>query len=81
MSRIIIEKGGLENVILRVPYDQALLKKIRTIKGRRWQSEEKYWTIPWTEGIVQQLVKLFSPESVQIHSNLSCTGDGDDQFV
>ncbi|MDA8234255.1 MAG: site-specific integrase, partial [Clostridia bacterium] len=75
MSRIFIEKGDLENVILRVPYDQALLEKVRTIKGRRWHSCEKYWTIPWTEEIVQQLVNLFKLEPVKIHSNLLCADD------
>jgi len=52
---------NIENnkIIIRVPYNQDLIKKIKTISGRRWNAEKKYWEIPYSEGIIAKLQNLF----------------------
>ena len=37
-----IEIGGNEKVIIRIPYNQELIRKIKTISGRRWDPKRKY---------------------------------------
>ena len=38
-----IEFWKISKVIMRVPYNQELIKKVKMISGRKWNSEEKYW--------------------------------------
>jgi hypothetical protein len=47
-----------------VPYDAQRVAKIKTFIGRRWHQEEKYWTVPHTEGAVARLQALFAAEAV-----------------
>jgi len=35
-----IEIGKNDKVIIRIPYSQELIKKIKTISGRRWVPEK-----------------------------------------
>jgi len=34
-----IEFGGNNKVIIRFPYDQELIRKIKTIPGRKWNAK------------------------------------------
>jgi len=45
-----IEIGGNEKVIIRIPYNQELIRKIKTISGRRWDPKRKYWEVPIVKG-------------------------------
>jgi hypothetical protein len=42
----VCKPGGVNPSGLVLSYSEELLKKIRQIKGRRWDPEKKYWTIP-----------------------------------
>ncbi|MCK4491484.1 MAG: hypothetical protein KAU03_02595 [Candidatus Altiarchaeales archaeon] len=46
-----IERGN-ERVILRFPYDPVYITKIKTIKGYRRHPEEKYWSVPYSNNIL-----------------------------
>jgi hypothetical protein len=37
-----IEPGRNNKLIMRIPYDQELIKKIKTISERKWNPEGKY---------------------------------------
>ena len=54
-----IEFGGNNKVTIRLPYDQELIRKIKTIPGRKWNAKQKYWEIPYSEGIISKLQNLF----------------------
>ncbi|HID87208.1 MAG TPA: integrase, partial [Anaerolineae bacterium] len=47
-----------------LPYAPERVAKIKTIPGRRWHPEEKYWTVPRTDGMVERLLDLFAGEEV-----------------
>jgi len=38
---------------------------VRTLKGRKWHPEEKYWSVPDSEGIVGKILKVF--EGAEVH--------------
>ncbi len=46
-------------VIICVPYDQALIKKIKTISGRRWNPKEKHWEVPYSKNLISKLQDIF----------------------
>ncbi len=44
------------------------VNKIKTIKGRRWYSTDKYWAVPYTEATVKYLLCVFADEEVLFNS-------------
>ncbi len=61
-----IRPGGGGRLVVVLPYRQERVEKIRTIPGRRWHPEEKHWTVPHTEGMVERLLALFEGEKVEL---------------
>ena len=55
--KVEIAKNG--KVIIRIPYNQGLIRKIKTISGRRWNPEEKYWEVPYSDSLISKLQNLF----------------------
>ena len=53
------EFGKDDKIIIRVPYDQELIKKIKAIPGRSWNPQGKYWEVPYSDGLIEKLQKLF----------------------
>lgn len=45
-------------------YTEDNLKRIRTIRGRGWDSSKKYWVVPKTEKTVRELIDAFGEELV-----------------
>lgn len=54
-----IEFGKDNKVIIRVPYDQELIRKIKTINGGKWNPEGKYWEVPYSDVLLAKLQNLF----------------------
>ena len=59
-----IEIGENNKVIIRVPYNQELIKKVKMISGRRWNPKGKYWEVPYEEGLIAKLQSLFGENLV-----------------
>ncbi len=36
------------------------------IEGRRWQPEERCWSVPYSEGIIERVQEVFEGEEVHI---------------
>ena len=54
-----IEMGKGEKVSIRIPYDRELIEKVKTLPGRKWNPEEKYWGVPYEENLLSKLKALF----------------------
>lgn len=61
-----IRPGDGRRLIVALPYSQEQVEKIKSIPGRRWHPEEKYWTVPATTGMVERLVSLFAGDEVEV---------------
>ncbi len=59
ISSVRIEPGRNNKVIVRLPYSQELIRKLKTISGRKWNPEGKYWEVPYDESLVPKLQALF----------------------
>ncbi|MHC1630862.1 MAG: site-specific tyrosine recombinase/integron integrase [Methanotrichaceae archaeon] len=59
-----IEFGKDNKVIIYVPYNRELIKKVKTISGRRWNPKGKYWEVPYEEGLIAKLQSLFGENLV-----------------
>ena len=61
-----IELGRNNKVIIRLPYNQELIRKVKTISGRRrrWNPKGKYWEVLYNEILVSKLHSLFGKNLV-----------------
>jgi len=54
-----VEPGKNNKVIIRIPYNENLIKKVKTISGRRWNTKGKCWEVSYKENIIQRIQNLF----------------------
>ncbi len=59
-----IEAGRNNRVVIRVPYNRELIKKVKSIPGRIWNPEGKYWEIPYDGDLISKLQVLFGKNIV-----------------
>lgn len=52
--------GGVHFIALDVPYDPALIERVKLILGRRWSATEKCWRIPWRQDYLKFLKAHFA---------------------
>ncbi|HET7657031.1 MAG TPA: site-specific tyrosine recombinase/integron integrase [Bacillales bacterium] len=65
-----VEPGSSGQLIIRFPYSEERVAKIRKFQGRRWHQELKYWTIPHTKEHLHQLKVHFNSDNLQFSSSL-----------
>jgi integron integrase len=61
-----IVAGDTDRLIVRLPYSPEGVAKIKTLPGRRWHPESKYWTVPHSEKVLARLLVLFAGEAVEV---------------
>lgn len=74
MRAIGIEPGDADRLVVRLPYTPEGVAKIKTIPGRQWHPEGKYWTIPRTDRVLTRLLALFGSNLVHVDPTLWTVG-------
>jgi hypothetical protein len=54
-------------LIFSSKYDPLLVEKVKTIEGRKWHPAEKYWSVPYSEGIVEKIKEVFNGEDIKLN--------------
>jgi len=54
------------NSMVSLPYNSQFLEKIKTINGHRWNSNEKYWGFPNSNGTLEKILEVFGGEKIYI---------------
>ena len=67
---VMIGKDASGNIKVTFDYNPAYVERVRTIPGRKWHPEAKYWTFPFSKQILDQIVSTFAGEKVEIDSSL-----------
>jgi len=70
MAGIKISKNSQNGIVVSFPYDPQLVEKIKTIEGRKWHKNEKYWSFPDSEGTTEKILKVFDGEEILIDPSL-----------
>ncbi|MFC1679262.1 integron integrase [Elusimicrobiota bacterium] len=73
-DHIHIRRGEAGRLIVNLPYSPQRVAKIKTIAGRCWHPEEKYWTVPDTTDMPDRLLALFSGDEVRLAPELRDPG-------
>ncbi|MEW6326279.1 MAG: site-specific tyrosine recombinase/integron integrase [Thermodesulfobacteriota bacterium] len=53
-------------ITISFPYAPQLVVKVKTIKGRKWHKNEKYWSFPNTDGTLEKILEVFEGEEIRI---------------
>ena len=69
-SPIQIKPGAAGRLIVFFPYSAECVAKIKTVAGRRWHQEERYWTVPHTDGTLRHLLALLAGKPVEMDPSL-----------
>jgi len=72
-----IRQGEAGRLIVVLPYSPERVAKIKTMAGRRWDSKQRYWTIPHTDAALADLLDLCAGESVEVEPSLCPARDTD----
>jgi len=71
MNKIKIQKQNSERIKIIFPnYNHFYISKIKSIEGYKWYPEEKFWTIPNTNGNLQKIIFIFGKEEIVIDQSL-----------
>ncbi|MFA6092325.1 MAG: integron integrase [Elusimicrobiota bacterium] len=70
MEPVRIRPGEPGRLIVHIPYSPERVEKIKTVPGRRWHKEQKYWSVPRYDKAVECLLRLFSGEQVLVDPSL-----------
>ena len=54
-----IEPGRNNKIIIRIPYNQDLINKVKSIPRREWNPQGKYWEVTYSEDLIATLQRLF----------------------
>jgi len=47
-----VEHDGMGALRVRFPFDRRLVDRIKTLPNRRWNAEERYWSVPETDVVL-----------------------------
>ena len=67
MIRVIRDR---ERIKICFPYNSDYIAKIKTIEGYGWHPKEKCWSVPYSDGIIEKILSIFSEEEVEIDPSL-----------
>jgi integron integrase len=78
-NRIQIKPYGAGRLMVLLPYSSERVVKMKTIAGRRWHQDKKYWTVPSSDGAITHLRALFAGEPIEVYPALEPVRVNDDQ--
>jgi site-specific recombinase XerD len=61
-----IGKDVSGRIVVSFPYDPIIVSKVKAINGRRWHPAEKHWSFPNTDGMLENILKVFEEKEIQI---------------
>ena len=63
---VIVSKNDSDRITVSFRYDPLRIEKIKTIHGRKWHKDEKYWSFPNTDGTLEKILEVFKDEEIHI---------------
>lgn len=70
MAEIDISRDTAGRITVVFPYSSSRVAKVKTIEGRKWDPEKKYWSFPDSDGTLQKIIQVFDNEEVSLAPGL-----------
>jgi site-specific recombinase XerD len=61
-----ISKNVDDRITLTFPYNQTYIAKIKTISGHKWHPEDKCWSFPYSEDVLEKIISVFDSEMIEV---------------
>jgi hypothetical protein len=61
-----ISKDASGRIIVFFSHDLQFVAKVKTIEGRKWHPDKKYWTVPYSEGVIEKILEVFDGEDIHL---------------
>ena len=68
-----ITRGSSDNLIIALPYHPTYVKQIKSFKGSFWHPKEKYWTIPYSDFVIDKIISIFESENIDLDPSLKAS--------
>ncbi len=65
-----ISETGDNRIRIAFPYNPTHIAKIKTISGYRWHAEEKHWSVPSGDDILENILSVFNGERIDVDLSL-----------
>lgn len=59
-----------EKIVVTFSYDPKLVTKVKSIEGYKWHPDKKHWSFPNTNGMFENILKVFEGEEIHIDPTL-----------
>ena len=67
---ITVSKDDSGWITIAFPYNPQLVAKVRTIEGRKWHNDKKYWSFPNSDGTLEKILEVFKGEEIRVDPDL-----------
>lgn len=64
-NTIKISKDASGRITVAFSYDPDRVEKVKTV-GYKWHPEEKYWSFPYSDSILDNILSVFSEEKIEL---------------
>lgn len=71
MAAVTFSKDASGRITVVFQYDPLRVQKVKTIEDRKWHPEEKHWSFPSSDEILEKILKVFEGEEIQIDPTLT----------
>ncbi|HLE18378.1 MAG TPA: hypothetical protein VI728_08855 [Syntrophales bacterium] len=66
MGVVTLTKGAAGKIVVIFPYSPDFVAKVKNIPGHRWYRENKSWSLPHTDEIIEKILRAFEGEEIRI---------------
>ena len=70
-----VRKGKPGELELVFPYNEEYIAKVKEMRGRRWDKDNKKWILPDSKESLEQLQKVFAKGELVTDKNISSLSD------
>ena len=70
MMGVMISTDSSGALKVTFPYDPVYVARIKSIPGRKWHPDGKYWTFPYSKMVFDQIQSAFAREDLDIDESL-----------
>jgi hypothetical protein len=65
-----VSKDDSGRITVSFQYDPQLVATVKTIEGRKWHKDKRYWSFPDTDGTLEKILEIFKDEEIHIDPTL-----------
>ena len=70
MGIVTLTGSAAGTIALTFPYSPDFVVKVKSIPGHHWHPDDKYWSFPHTDGIIEKILKAFEGEEIHVDPSL-----------